>query len=214
MPHDTRRSYDAVAEDYADRISDELDGKPLDRALLEAITELADGGVIADIGCGPGHVARHLRRRNTRTIALDLSPAMATIANRNTPAAAADMTALPIKDNHLAVIVALYAVIHLDERQRAAAYREFARTLQPGGSALIAFHTSDAEFPTGGAQTFTQWWSHDVALTFRYLDPELEIDALNNAGLTLTAHLARQPAGDEHPSRRSYLVVRRPPPAP
>ena len=171
MPDDTKRSYDAVADDYAERISDELDGKPLDRALLDALIELADGGGVADIGCGPGHVARYLRRKNTKTIALDLSPAMAAIANRHTPAAAADMTALPIKDKRLAAIISLYAVIHLDEHQRAAAYREFARTLQPGGTALIAFHTSDAEIPIGGAKTFTQWWGHDVALTVQVPRP-------------------------------------------
>jgi ubiquinone/menaquinone biosynthesis C-methylase UbiE len=33
--HDLRRDYDAVAGEYARRIAGELDGKPLDRALLE-----------------------------------------------------------------------------------------------------------------------------------------------------------------------------------
>ena len=56
----TRRGYDAVARSYASEIADELPGKPLDRAVLDVVVELAAGGLIADIGCGPGHVAAHL----------------------------------------------------------------------------------------------------------------------------------------------------------
>ncbi|MFJ9405855.1 hypothetical protein [Streptomyces sp. NPDC101393] len=38
--HDVvRRSYDAVAEEYAARLHDELAGKPLDRALLGRLLE-------------------------------------------------------------------------------------------------------------------------------------------------------------------------------
>jgi hypothetical protein len=36
----TRASYDAVAEAYATAFSDELAGKPLDRALLDGFAEL------------------------------------------------------------------------------------------------------------------------------------------------------------------------------
>jgi ubiquinone/menaquinone biosynthesis C-methylase UbiE len=55
--------YDEVAETYAERLGDELAGKPLDRALLRAFAEqLAAGapGVVVDVGCGPGHVTAFL----------------------------------------------------------------------------------------------------------------------------------------------------------
>lgn len=52
----TRRSYETVAHAYAAEIADELAGKPLDRGLLDSLAELAAGGIIGDIGCGPGHV--------------------------------------------------------------------------------------------------------------------------------------------------------------
>ena len=52
----TRRSYDLVAERYADELSAELAGKPLDRGLLDALAELSAPGVMVDVGCGPGHV--------------------------------------------------------------------------------------------------------------------------------------------------------------
>ncbi|WP_040687416.1 class I SAM-dependent methyltransferase [Nocardia vinacea] len=208
----TRRSYDLVAERYAEELGDELRGKPLDRGVLEVFAELADDGVVADIGCGPGHVAAYLAGRGVRAVGMDLSPAMCGVARRTASVAvgAADMTALPVRGQSLAGLVCLYAVIHLDEQQRAAAYAEFARVLRPGGHALIAFHTSDADFPVGGAKMLTEWWGHQVDLTFHYLDPCAESDALATAGLVPEARLDREPHPDtEHPSRRSYLLVRR-----
>ena len=93
-------------------------------------------------------------RRGVHVVGLDLSPEMCAIASRTTPlpACAADMTALPLRAGALSGLVCMYAVIHLDTAQRAAAYREFARVLADGGHALIAFHTSDAEHRTGETQ--------------------------------------------------------------
>ena len=47
-------SYDLVAERYAAEIAGELTHKPFDRGLLDAVAELAGGGPVADVGCGPG----------------------------------------------------------------------------------------------------------------------------------------------------------------
>ena len=208
MTDATRRSYDAVAAQYLSQIGDELVGKPLDRALLQLVAELADGGPVLDVGAGPGHIAAHLAARGAHVIATDLSPTMCTYAG--TPAFAADMTALPVRDASVAAIVCVYSVIHLDEPQRRGAYREFARVLRPGGSALVAFHTSDAETPAGGTKSFTTFLGADVDLTFRFLDPTAEAGMLGDAGLPVTARLEREPYPDaEHPSRRAYLLARR-----
>jgi SAM-dependent methyltransferase len=201
-----------VAERYAAEVGGELAYKPLDRALLDAFAELTAGGVVVDAGCGPGHVAAYLAEHGAQVIGVDLSPAMCAVTGRETalPAVAADMTALPFRDEVLAGVVSLYAVIHLDEDARLAAYREFARVLRPGGHALIAFHTSDAETPTGGAMTREDWWDQPVDLTFHFLDPDQEVRALALAGLGFVARLDREPVPEhEHPSHRSYLVLRR-----
>jgi SAM-dependent methyltransferase len=202
-------SYDRVAERYAAEIGGELAHKPFDRGLLDAVAELAGGGLVADVGCGPGHVAEYLAGRGARTIGLDLSPGMCAVARAaGLPAAAADMTALPLRAGSLAGLVCLYAVIHLDASARAVAYQEFARVLQDGGRALIAFHTSDPDHPTGSQQHVAEWWGRPVDLTFRYLDAHEEVAALASAGLALVARLDRSPHdGVEHPSQRSYLVV-------
>ena len=98
----------------------------------------------------------------------------------------------------------------LDGLRRGRAYAEFARVLRTGGHALIAFHISDPEVAMGAAKTLTDWWGHEVDLTFRYLDPDAEAAALDTAGLHTVARLDRDPIpGTEHPSRRCYLLVRR-----
>jgi SAM-dependent methyltransferase len=206
----TGRSYDRVAADYAAEIGAELKNKPFDRGLLDAFAVLAGGGTVADIGCGPGHVGAYLVGRGVRVVGLDLSAAMSAIARRTSalPACAGDMAALPLRSGTLTGLVCMYAVIHLDSTQRTAAYQEFARVLGDGGHALIAFHTSDAEYRTGQSKTVDEWWGHDVELTFRFLDADEEIARLRAAGLQLIARLDRSPhVGLEHESQRSYLMV-------
>ena len=201
----TRHSYDLVAARYAAELGDELAGKPLDRALLDAVAELADGPVL-DVGCGPGHVAAYLARR-VPVVGVDLSPQMC--AHASVPVCAGDMTALPFRSHSVSALVCLYAVIHLDAAERAAAYAEFARVLRPGGHALVAFHVRDAETSAGQAKTLTRWWDNEVELTFRFLDPDAETRALAEAGLTVTARLDRAPDPRvEHASDRAYLLAR------
>ncbi|WP_436501401.1 class I SAM-dependent methyltransferase [Actinokineospora sp. HUAS TT18] len=202
----TRHGYDQVATRYAAELRDELAAKPLDRGLLDAFAELTRDGTVLDVGCGPGQIGAYV---GGRVVGFDLSPAMC--ATSAIPASAADMTALPVRSGSVSGIVSYYAVIHLAAERRAAAYAEFARVLRPGGHALIAFHTSDADIPTGGTKRLTQWWGHDVDLAFHYLDPDQEIAALAVAGLPLVARLDREPhPGVEHPSRRTALLVRVP----
>jgi SAM-dependent methyltransferase len=206
-----RRSYDSVADRYSAEIGGELAGKPLDRALLESFAELCADGPVADIGAGPGHVGGYLASRGARVVALDLSEAMCRHArvDHRLPAAAGDLTRLPIASGSLAGVVCFYALIHLDSAGRPAAYREIARVTRPGGHALIAFHTSDTDVASGDAKQLTEWWGHQVELTFRFLRPGDEARAAHLAGLDLVAHLDRQPHhAHEHPSRRSYLLLR------
>ena len=79
-------SYDSAAEAYAHHLASELDRKPLDRHLLNRFAEEARGrGLVADIGCGPGHVARYLHDRGVSIVGIDLSSAMITCAARLNP---------------------------------------------------------------------------------------------------------------------------------
>lgn len=213
----TRAAYDLVARDYDEHLSDELAGKPLDRALLAAFVELVGAtGTLADVGCGPGHVTSHLAtlREPGTLLGVDLSPGMVAVAHERHPDIAFEvgsMLALPTADAAWAGAIALYSVIHLTDDERPSAYREFARAIRPGGYLLVSFHVDDADHQMGEADHVTQWWGHDVDVDFHFLDPEREIASLSDAGFTLTARLDRAPHADaEHPSRRTYLVAQRP----
>jgi len=96
-------TYDAAARSYADALLDELDAKPLDRWLLERLAALADGGPVADAGCGPGQVAFHLAAAGADVTGFDLSPAMvaeAVLRFPELPFEVADLTALPAPSAH------------------------------------------------------------------------------------------------------------------
>jgi len=112
----TRAAYDAVAQEYEKQLADELDGKPLDRALLAAFAEMVGPGIVADVGCGPGHVAAQLRALGRELIGVDLSPSMIEIARERYPAIdfqVGSMLDLPAGDGAWAGAVLMYSIIHL-----------------------------------------------------------------------------------------------------
>jgi SAM-dependent methyltransferase len=209
-PATVRSSYDRVARQYADEFDDELSRRPLERALLGALPELAGldatPGVAADLGAGPAHVARYMRATGVPTIAIDLAPAMATIAHHRNrvPSAAGSLTALPLADASLAAAVVLYAVIHLDDTGLAAAAAELARVLRPGGVALVSSHIGDE------VRHIDEWHGERVDLDFRFRHPEALGRVLAGAGLVVEATLEREPIPDvEAETRRAYLIARR-----
>src|ERR1044072_2435533 len=86
MSEELQSSYDRVAEDYAEQLRDELDGKPFDRKMLDWLGEKVGGsGPICDMGCGPGQVARYLHGRGVEACGVDLSPEMVRHARRLNP---------------------------------------------------------------------------------------------------------------------------------
>lgn len=208
-----RASYDAVASPYDRQLSHELDGKPLDRALLTGLTELVGAGTIADVGCGPGHVTRFLAARHPDVIGVDLSLGMIAIARDRAPElrfTVGSMLQLPAIDGAWAAVVAMYSIIHLTATERVTACREFARVLQPGGWALVAFHVDSPEFATGEVNHLTSLFGERVELDGYFLDPSDVVAQLEAAGFALMARMDRQPAAEgEYPSRRCYLLAQR-----
>ncbi|MBO2451426.1 class I SAM-dependent methyltransferase [Actinomadura barringtoniae] len=201
----TRDSYDEVAGEYAERLQDELAAKPLDRALLKLLADSVSGP-IADIGCGPGHVAAHLHGLGTPVLGIDLSPRMIEIASASHPGIGfhtGDMRELHVPDQAWSGIVALYSIIHIPPADLPRAFAEFYRVLKPSGVLLLAFHLGDE------VRHMDEWWGHQVSLDFQfYLRPEIET-ALTDAGFTVDAYIERKPYAHEAETTRAYLMAHR-----
>src|SRR5262249_19513090 len=201
-------SYDRVAEDYAERFFGELVHKPLDRALLDCFAEQVRGlGPIADIGCGPGQIARYLHDRGLPALGIDLSPEMVALARRLSPEIPffqGTMLALDVEDASWGGITAFYSIIHVppDEVPRACA--EFHRTLRPGGLLLLSFHVGQERVHRD------EWWDQPVNMDFQFYEPEVLAQHLEGAGFAIEARILRRPyTSVEHPSQRGYLLARK-----
>jgi SAM-dependent methyltransferase len=208
-----RAGYDAVAATYAEQFCDELEYKPLERGLLGAFCDMTPHGLIADIGCGPGHITRFLAARHDEVIGFDLSPEMIAVARHRNPElrfAVASMLDLPCPDGAFAGLVAIYSIIHLDPQQRARAFDEFARTLAPDGPLMVSFHIDGPGFAPGDVNHLTAFLGQSVDMNGYFLDPALVTTELIANGFRVEARLDREPIADvEFPSRRCYILARR-----
>lgn len=203
-----RTSYDRVAADYTAHIADELAGKPLDRALLQAFVEAVGAtGPILEVGCGPGHVAAFLASLGATVEGIDLSSGMVAQARQRHPSIVfhqRDMRSLALPDATLGGIVAFYSIIHLDPAELAPTFSEWWRVLGPSGLVLVAFHIGDT------VVHLDSWWNQPVKLDFRFLRPDVVVEALQRAGFVVEATVLRAPyPGVEHESERGYLLVRK-----
>jgi ubiquinone/menaquinone biosynthesis C-methylase UbiE len=205
-----RESYDRLADEYARRIFNELQHKPLDRELLNRFAaEVTGRGQVCDMGCGPGHVARYLRDAGTTVFGLDLSPRMLEQARKLNPDISfreGNMMALDLQDRALAGIAAFYAIVNIPKESLPLVFREMERVLQPGGLLLLAFHTGDEIL----AQH--ELWGRPIEMDFILFPPPAIRHYLEAAGLAVEEIVERGPYAPEveYQSRRAYIFARKP----
>jgi len=205
-----RESYDRIADEYARRISDELQHKPLDRELLNRFAaEVAGRGEVCDMGCGPGHVARYLHDAGTTVFGLDLSPRMLEEARQLSPDISfrqGNMLALDLSDATLAGIAAFYAIVNIPTESLSLVFREMQRVLQPGGLVLLAFHTGDEVLHED------ELWGRPISMDFFLLQPSAIRQHLEAAGLAVEEIIEREPYSPEveYQSRSAYIFARKP----
>lgn len=204
----TRCSYDTLARDYAAHFRGDLDGKPLDRALLAAFAELvlaSGGGPVVDAGSGTGRATAHLHTLGLDVSGIDLSPRMVEVARESYPAVRFDvgsMTELNLPDHSLNGLLAYYSIIHIPDERLPALFTEFHRVLAPGGYLLLAFQVGD------GSLHLSEALGHAVALEFRRLQPDRISALLERAGLIEQARTVRKPQSDLESTRQGYLLAR------
>lgn len=204
---DVRESYDSAAAAYAEHLAGELAGKPLDRHLLNRFAEATRGrGIVADLGCGPGHVARFLSQQGVAIYGVDFSERMIGEARSLYPELdfrVEDMRHLDASDESLAGAVLFYSIVHFDVTELVSVFREVQRVLVRGGVALVAFHVGDEIVHRD------ELFGAPVSLDFRCHSLENVIGALQSNQLEVIEQVCREPyAGVEYPSRRGYLLAR------
>lgn len=207
-----RASYDQVAADYVTHIYHELEGKPLDREILNRFAErLRDNGVVCDMGCGPGQIARYLADQGLDMIGVDLSPGMvaqATALNPDIPFRTGNMLALDEPDGAWAGIVAFYAIIHIPREKVTVALTELRRVLRPAGWLLLSFHMGSDVLHE------TEMWGHDVVLDYWFYEVSEMTTYLEQAGFQVVEVIEREPYSPdvEYQSRRGYILAQKPGP--
>lgn len=209
-PAELQGSYDRVAEEYAARLHDEMDRKPLDRTMLDCLAEKVGGsGVICDMGCGPGQIARYLHGRGAMACGVDLSPEMVKQArslNPDIPFRQGSMLALTdVADETYAGIAAFYSIIHVPRPSVVEALRELRRVLRPRGILLLTFHLGQK------VVHLDEWWGKKVSLDFIFFETEEMRGYLEAAGFEMGEVTERDPYPEvEVQTRRAYVFARKP----
>lgn len=206
----TRTGYDAAVVPYAELVREKFFANPLHHAMISVFAELVrtgGDGLVADVGCGPGHVTAHLHSLGVTAFGVDLSPEMIALARETHPELRFEvglMNALDVDDASLAGVLANYSIIHTPPERLPETLAEFHRVLAPGGHLLLAFQAYD------GSGELAEAFDHKVSLAYRY-SPDGVVELLREAGLTEVARLVIAPGED--PMRgfpQAHLLTRRP----
>jgi len=211
-----RWSYDGVASAYSNDLAEEILAKPIERGMLLAFAELVRArgpGTVGDVGCGPGHIAKHLSAHGLTTHGIDISSAMIAEARHKFPEGTfeiASMFDLPVARGAWRGAVARYATLHYAAAERARALRELARVIEPGGYLLHGFYVSAPEHPPGSMYHLDTWFGQPVDLDVHFVGVEQGAEELDQWEFDVEAALVREPMSKtELPTRRCYMLARR-----
>jgi ubiquinone/menaquinone biosynthesis C-methylase UbiE len=211
-----RTSYDMVAERYANELADEMLARPIERGVYLAFAELAltlGKGPVGDIGCGPGHISKHLSTLGLEMVGIDISPAMISIARERFPAGKfwiGSFQQLPFPTSSWNGAVSSWATLHADAPARMQTFSELARCVKRDGYLLHSFFISAPDQPPGSVYRMEKWFDYTVSLPTYFVAVDVATAELKKAGFTVQAMTIREPlVSTELPTCRCYLAQRK-----
>nr|WP_241266709.1 class I SAM-dependent methyltransferase [Streptomyces scabichelini] len=166
--------------------------QPVERGMLSIFAELASGGRIADVGCGPGQITQYLHQLGLDVFGIDLSPGMIEQARANFPELdleVGSMAEIDRPDASLSGVIAWLSTIHLRDDQLPAVLVGFRRVLTDGAPVLMAFQVGD------GPKHVDQQWGSQVDLTVHRRRPEAVAAMLQGAGFHVVMSTVFEPVG-------------------
>ena len=203
------RVYDFVAKEYAEAFTGEHEKKPKDREILRRFSEvLGNRKPVWDFGCGPGQTTHYLKGLGIEISGLDISEKILQQAKTlysDISFIKGNILELEFSDNSIAGITAFYAIVHFEEEQVEAAFREVYRVLQPEGIFLFTFHI--------GPETIhiDEFLGKQIDIDFMFFTTEFISGCLKKTGFQEIEVIEREPYPDvEYESRRACVFAGKP----
>ena len=205
--------YDHSAQRYVDDLGTEVTARfeaALDRAVLDAFVEIVSTrrrGLVLDIGCGPGRVARYLADRGLTVRGTDISTRMIEAARAAHPELGFEegaLNALPVPSASLLGAVYWYSIIATPFEGLHDAWHELERAFAVDGVALIAFQSGDNE-----RVDRPDAYGSSVDLTLYRHSVDAVTASLAAAGFVVTADIRRQAELPHETTPQAFLLARR-----
>lgn len=168
---ETIATYDRIAERYASRWENR---SVIDAEVQRFVDAVSAGGLVLDIGCGPGFDCATLRSHALRVVGIDLSWGMLQSGIRRYAGdfVQADMRRLPIWGG-IDGVWCNAALLHLSRQDAKQALREFRRVLVPSGVLFLAVKEGHGEmqrsdgYGSDAPRYFTYWQEEQLDTTLR-----------------------------------------------
>ena len=204
---ETTEAYNAVSKNYADKYQDEILMKPIVQGFIhDFVKDIPADGIICDMGCGPGQVARYLKNNLHRnTTGVDLSPKMIEVASAINPGISftyADVLQME-EANLYAGIIGLYFIVNFPPAQLITLFKKLKSLLQPRGKLLLSFHIGDDVL-----NRVEDFWGSGKPCNFYFFKPGTVASALAQAGFKVNEIRYREPdIAIEYNSQRAYIFA-------